>query len=310
MQQQVSNLRENFQSFKDFAVAFNPKTQVEFGRDERKSIMADYSTLAMLDMALGENSSSNWLSVAIGDLNIFCGSKSMSNDQIEDLADFIASEYKDIKFSMMQLFFYRFKRGDFGKFYGKVDPMVITCALKDFVEECAKKRDEYLTEEYEAQRKKENETRQGIYKKWHLFFAEFMKEVKEEDKDDLSGVCIEKVFELDNCIRIETTKDQYNLLEGVYFNTFSRQFQKLLPGISIQYKVKKPSPEAVKQQQDSNRNIQQINEQNISLSSAKAVIDNIYDLPKDGIIQMRNVFFKRYGCTPEEYLKNNHQTNH
>ena len=29
--------------------------------------------------------------------------------------------------SQMMLFFYRFKRGDFGKFYGMVDPMVVTC---------------------------------------------------------------------------------------------------------------------------------------------------------------------------------------
>ena len=34
-QLQVSNLRENFQSFKDFAIAFNPQTQVEFGCDDK-----------------------------------------------------------------------------------------------------------------------------------------------------------------------------------------------------------------------------------------------------------------------------------
>ena len=73
----------------------------------------------------------------------------MDDGQTESLAYLLAQEYRDMKYSVMQLFFFRFKCGDFGKFYGKVDPMVITCALKDFVNKCDMKRQKFLNEEYE-----------------------------------------------------------------------------------------------------------------------------------------------------------------
>ena len=102
-----------------------------FGSDERQSIMGDYSTLATLDMALGVNTASRWLVTLLGNLNMFIGAKNMDDSQTEWLARLLAQEYKDVKYSVIQLFFYKFKCGYFGKFYGMVDPMVITCALKE-----------------------------------------------------------------------------------------------------------------------------------------------------------------------------------
>ena len=70
--------------------------------------------------------------------------QNMDDEQTKVLARMIAAEYKDMKLSVIMLFFYRFKCGHFGRFYGKVDPMVITCALKDFAEECEAKSKEYI----------------------------------------------------------------------------------------------------------------------------------------------------------------------
>ena len=117
--------------------------------------MEGYSTLGMLDSAFGPESASSWLVTALANLNKFTGSKNMDDEQTKKLALLLAQEYKNMKYSVMQLFFYRFKCGHFGKFYGKVDPMVITCALKDFAEECEAKRQEYLSEEYLARRQNE-----------------------------------------------------------------------------------------------------------------------------------------------------------
>lgn len=303
-QLQVSNLRENFQSFKDFAIAFNPQTQVEFGCDERKSIMADYSTLATLDLALGEHSSSNWLTIAITDLNIFSGSKSMTDDQIEDLADFLATEYKDVKFSMMQLFFYRFKRGDFGRFYGKVDPMVITCALKDFVDECARKRDDYLTEEYETRQQEERDFREDVYRKWYEFEGEFFKLIAAVDKEVLSSIFIDKIYYEDKCILLAVTRDQYDLLEGIYISPYAQVFKKYFPDITIKYRLLKAlTNEELKKAVESHKALMTINEKNVAISSARAVVDNTFQLDKNGLAMLRDVFRKRYGCFPDEYLK-------
>ena len=184
-EQQVNNLRKSLQSFEEFAMKFNPDTEVVMAADERKAIMGHYSTLDMLNMAFGENSASSWLVPAINDINMFTGSKNMTDVQVEKLAYILAQEYKNVKISVMQLFFYKFKCGYFGKFYGKVDPMVITCALKDFVGECARKRDEYLTEEYENRQQEEQNFREEVYRHWNNLYQELLDNVVDKDKEIL-----------------------------------------------------------------------------------------------------------------------------
>lgn len=44
-------------------------------------------------------------------------------------------EYHYLKITELMLFFYYFKTGRYGKFYGAVDPLVITCSLRDFIVE-------------------------------------------------------------------------------------------------------------------------------------------------------------------------------
>lgn len=58
--------------------------------------------------------------------------------------------------------------------------------------------------------------------------------------------------------------------------------------IKIHTKVKKPS---------------KLTEIQVGINSAHAVINNIYKFDKSGLAQLREVFKKRYGYWPEEYLK-------
>jgi hypothetical protein len=67
--------------------------------------------------------------------------------QIKELALMIANEYWWMKVSELMLFFYRFKAGMYGKFYGAVDPMVITSSLIQFVEYRSKFFDKIDSEE-------------------------------------------------------------------------------------------------------------------------------------------------------------------
>jgi hypothetical protein len=53
------------------------------------------------------------------------------------------------------LFFHRFKAGHYGRFYGSVDPLVITTALRDFCKERAEAWVKRVQQERE-QREKEN----------------------------------------------------------------------------------------------------------------------------------------------------------
>ena len=60
----------------------NPDTQAVFAADERKTIMGEYSTLAMLDQTFGNGAAAAWLVTLITNLNIFAGSRSMDDHQV------------------------------------------------------------------------------------------------------------------------------------------------------------------------------------------------------------------------------------
>jgi hypothetical protein len=59
----------------------------------------------------------------------------LDDKQAEFLAEVIANEYYFLKASELLLFFYNFKTGKYGRFYGVVDPMRIMEALGEFKDE-------------------------------------------------------------------------------------------------------------------------------------------------------------------------------
>ena len=302
----MEHLRKSYQSYENFNVEVNPDTQVLFASDERKSIMEGYSTLGMLDSAFGPESASSWLVTALANLNKFTGSKNMDDEQTKKLALLLAQEYKNMKYSVMQMFFYRFKCGHFGKFYGKVDPMVITCALKDFAEECEAKRQEYLNEEYAARRQREEDIRQAVYRQWPVFLNELIGNITEQEKKNIaSDIYIDAIFTSDLFIQLSVTQEQYDLLEKECIAVYASIFRKHFHGMSIRYKLRHRSTkqEAVVEDSGKLRKKPQIlSETEAGCHSAHAVIDNIYNLDKDGVENMREAFRKRYKHCPEEYL--------
>ena len=112
-----------------------PDRQVDFAVNEKNTIMSDYSTLDMLNMAYGKRSSAEWLTIHLAELNIFSGSKQMDNEQTKSLSKILAQEYKDVKYSVMMLFFYKFKCGYFGRFWGKVEYGLLVNATAGIIDD-------------------------------------------------------------------------------------------------------------------------------------------------------------------------------
>lgn len=101
--------------------------------DEARCLFAPYPTLAEINASEGIGASAAWIVTQLFSLSEFCGVKEkMSDYQMEQLARLIAREYFDMKISELMLFFDRFKCGVYGRFYGSVDPMVLTTALRQF----------------------------------------------------------------------------------------------------------------------------------------------------------------------------------
>lgn len=155
-----------------FLARVNPKTQASFALKKEKAIMGDYPTLTDICLTYGKTFAEQWLYPQITDLSIFTGAKNLDSGQVENLAAIIAAEYRHLKVTELLLFFYLFKTGRYGRFYGSVDPMVITCALRDFVKERNIFIDQYEREQNNQKReldKKNAMTREQWleYKKQH-----------------------------------------------------------------------------------------------------------------------------------------------
>lgn len=206
--------------------------------------MGDFSTLDMLNLAYdNKNRSAQWLTAHLAELNAFSGSKNMDDDQTMSLAKIIAQKYKHVKFSILILFFYKFKCGDFGRFYGKVDPMVITCALKDFVAECEAKRQEYLNEEY-AEHKKEEQQWQELQNRARGYWYRCQKSLVDDCPDDEGKELFTRIefsgFYLDERImQLSVSNSDYEIIESRYFDYFKQGIIKSFPNIRVECIINK-----------------------------------------------------------------------
>ena len=132
--QKTMRVREKYGSRENFMMVLNPSVQLAAGRDPERSVLSeDAPTLAIMRHAYGEGFPATWLMPQILDLVVYSNSKgTLSDRQAEFLAEVIANEYGFLKASEMLLFFYQFKTGKYGHFYGVIDPMRITMALDEY----------------------------------------------------------------------------------------------------------------------------------------------------------------------------------
>ena len=101
-----------------------------------RCILGTAPTMAQVGAAYGGHTPAAWLVPFLWDISEFCGCKQkFTSKQMDELAYIIVDGYNWLKVTEMMLFFWWFKSGRYGKFYGSVDPMVITTALREFVKD-------------------------------------------------------------------------------------------------------------------------------------------------------------------------------
>ena len=109
----------------------------------------DIPTLGLLAATYGDETPVEWLVLQFGSLNDFAEVKSkISNEQIYELANMVLAEYYYLNAAEILLFIGRFKMGYYGAFYGSIDPMKITCGLRQYVRERMTDIDRYDREQY------------------------------------------------------------------------------------------------------------------------------------------------------------------
>ena len=148
-------MTQRFGHSDEFLRKVSPETQIAFAQNVEAAIMGDYPTLTDIKLCYGSSFPVQWLLPQIVDMTLFVGAKNLDERQQIQLAQVIAVEYHYLKVTEFLVFFHRFKSGRYGRFYGAVDPLVITCAIRDFISE----RNEFIAV-YEQQERERREAEQ------------------------------------------------------------------------------------------------------------------------------------------------------
>lgn len=112
---------------------FNPDEQYALATRPEQAYTGQALTLAAVSRDYGENVAEAWLEIQVHDLAKFAGVRDkLTNQQSRATAKAILATSHYLNLNELLLFFFKFKAGEYGRFYGQIDPLVITNALQDF----------------------------------------------------------------------------------------------------------------------------------------------------------------------------------
>ena len=118
---------------KELLKVFNPELQEYYTRDTERAHFGNSPRLSEVAAVFGPHILESWMELHINDLSEFAGCRDkLPAKKTEEVARLIFGQYSHYRLTELMLFFVRFKRCEYGRFYGMVDPMIIMGALRDF----------------------------------------------------------------------------------------------------------------------------------------------------------------------------------
>lgn len=130
---EVGKCRIRYSSGEEFLKTFNPGLQAKFCKDIKRCFTGTAPSLKILSEAFGDEVTESWVAIQLRDLSEFSGCKDkLSVEQVDQLAKVISMMFPYLKVTELMYFFFLFKSGKYGRFYGSVDGLTITEALQDF----------------------------------------------------------------------------------------------------------------------------------------------------------------------------------
>lgn len=157
-----------------FLQTFHVNNQITYTNDEQRCHFGKAPTLAQVSKAYGSQTTEEWLIYQIVDLSEFCKLKSkLTSTQVKQTAQLIMHAYGYLKVTEIMLYFRRFKFGQYGRFYGSVDAMIILDCIKKF---CNERRDAI----HEQLKRAEEEERER-QKRGCISWEEYQRREKERE---------------------------------------------------------------------------------------------------------------------------------
>lgn len=176
-----------------FLEIFHVAEQTKLTRDPERCYFGTAPTMGMVNTCYGSGTAQEWLVYQLADLSEFSGAKEkITGHQIKQLADIIATDYHWLKVSEFMLFFRQFKRGEYGKFYGAVDPLTITTALREFLRD---RNDAYFKhDQQEREAREARERKMPAITREEYLRRKAAREVSEQKQKEIANITT-KVYE-------------------------------------------------------------------------------------------------------------------
>lgn len=115
----------------------------------------------------------------IENVSDFYGKGFLRTDQIEEVSVLICNKYSDLKLTEMALFFNGLKMAEYGVFYGKIDPIVITKALIVFRQKRTEAIEKYQREEHNNQQRE----KQADWSQTAISLNEYLRKTNQKLED-------------------------------------------------------------------------------------------------------------------------------
>lgn len=130
----VNALSASFPTIVDFGKTYNVAMQEKCAANPMRCVTGKAPTLGLMCSTYGKADAKRWLFGQIVNLSRYCGgnAKNFCVEALQELSGVIMGEYYYLNAAEMLLFFYRFKCGEYGKFYKSFEPITIMQALKTF----------------------------------------------------------------------------------------------------------------------------------------------------------------------------------
>lgn len=112
---------------------YNPDTQNNYCKDVERCYFGNAPAIGVVKSAYGDKIAVSWLEIQLKNLSDFAGCRDkITPRQITELASMMLEYYGHYKLTEFMLFFQKFKKCEYGKFYGSVDPIMIMGAMDTF----------------------------------------------------------------------------------------------------------------------------------------------------------------------------------
>ncbi|MBP3768422.1 MAG: hypothetical protein J6I31_09135 [Prevotella sp.] len=142
-----------------FCEHYSPDYQREICGNPEECYFGNYPTLSTLRAEYGKNAAMAFIIPQLQNLATYCGSREkLGEKQYTECAFVISTEFHYLKVSEIMLFCHRFKTGRYGRFYGTVDPLIITESLRTF---CTERWNAYERHEQAQREQRETESRKN-----------------------------------------------------------------------------------------------------------------------------------------------------